>query len=87
MVGSTLGQKSQDISSASAGGGLALNISLSFCQTHFKFRASLKIIGCHPDTPTRASEEISSFAWTIVVDVGTSGYRAHISSSSLVLKT
>lgn len=27
VVGSTLGQKSQDISSASAGGGLALNIS------------------------------------------------------------
>ena len=78
--------KSQDISSASGGGGLALYITLSFCQIRFKFRASLMIIGCHPDTPTHASEEMSSFAWTIVVYVGTSGYRAHTSSSSLVLK-
>lgn len=78
--------KSQDISSASGGGGLALNIALSFCQICFEFRASLKIIGCHPDTPAHASEEMSSFAWTIVVYVGTSGYRVHTSSSSLVLK-
>ena len=33
--------KSQDISSASGGGGLALYITLSFCQIRFKFRASL----------------------------------------------
>ena len=86
LGGLYLRPKSQDISSASGGGGLALNIALSFCQIRFKFRASLKIIGCHPDTPTYASEEMSSFAWTIVVYVGTSGYRVHTSSSSLVLK-
>lgn len=85
--GLCLRPKSQDFSSASGGGGLALNIALSFCQIRFfKFRASLQIIGCHPDTPAHASEEMSSFAWTIVVYVGTSGYRAHTSSSSLVLK-
>ena len=84
--GLCLRPKSRDFSSASGGGGLALNIALSFCQIRFKFRASLQIIGCHPDTPAHASEEMSSFAWTIVVYVGTSGYRAHTSSSSLVLK-
>lgn len=69
-----------------AGGKLALNVALPFRRTPFRPRALLRSLAAIQTLPIHASEETGSGAWIVVVDGGTSGFRANIRSSSLVLK-